>query len=137
VELGDLGVDIRSYKDGERIFSEGDEGRHLFIVTSGSVQILKGGDQFSSALGTCCEGEVLGELSVVDAHPRSATAVALGDTELAVFDRDSFLEVIRTRPELALDVIASLGRKLRRTNEELQKTRAAYVRLRTEGDPEG
>jgi CRP-like cAMP-binding protein len=136
LELGDLGVDIRSYQDGERIFSEGDEGRHLFIVVSGSVQVLKGGDQFSSALGTCCEGEILGELSVVDSHPRSATAVALGDTELAVFDRDSFLEAIRTRPELALEVIASLGRKLRKTNEDLQKTRAAYVRLRTDSDAE-
>ena len=136
MELGDIGADIRNYQDGEHIFQEGDEGRHLFIVVSGAVQILKGGEQFSSALGTCCEGEIIGELAVVDSHPRSASAIALGETELAVFDKDTFLEAIRARPELALEVIASLGRKLRSTNENLQETRSAYMRLRAEEDPE-
>jgi CRP-like cAMP-binding protein len=135
MQFGGVGTDIRSYRDGEHIFDEGDEGQHLFIVVRGAVRILKGGEEFSSALGTCCEGEIIGELAVVDSHPRSATAVALGETELAVFDRESFLEAIRARPELALEVIASLGRKLRHTNEDLQETRAAYVRLREEINP--
>jgi CRP-like cAMP-binding protein len=136
MELGEVGAEIRSYQDGETIFREGDEGQHLFIVTKGAVRILKEGDQFSSALGTCCEGEIIGELALVDSHERSASAVALGETELAVFDRDSFLSAIRDRPELALEVVGSLGRKLRHTNEELQETRAAYVRLRTQEDAE-
>lgn len=127
--------EILRYGDGEVVFREGDEGRHVYFVLSGAVQIRKEGSQFASGLGRCVAGDCFGEMSVVDAHPRSATAFAVGETELARYDREAFFDVVRQDPEVAVSVIASLGSKLRNTSEELQKVRAAYLRSRSEARP--
>lgn len=122
------------YSDGQVVFREGDEGRHLYVVLSGSVQIRKEGATFGSSLGRCVEGDCFGEMAVVDAQPRSATAIAMGDTELLRFDRAAFFDAVRAQPELAVQLLASVSSKLRRTNEELQNVRAAYLRNRAVAD---
>ena len=126
------GGEILRYRDGEVIVREGQQGSHLYFVLAGGVQIRKEGSQFASGLGKCEVGETFGEMSLVDSHPRSATAIAVGDTEVVCYDRAGFFEAIRQEPEMAVRVIASLSGKLRKTDEDLQKVRAAYLRSRTE-----
>ena len=124
--------DICRYGAGDMIFREGDPGDYIYFVLRGSVQIRKEDDHFASALAKCTEGDLFGELAIVDSQPRSASAIALGDTELIRYDEDTFKDAVGQRPELALEIVVALGRKLRSTNEELQKVRAAYARSRSE-----
>jgi CRP/FNR family transcriptional regulator, cyclic AMP receptor protein len=74
---------LRHYSRGEVIFSEGDVAERLFVLERGWVLIRSAGpDGREVVLGLRGPGEVLGELSVLDGKPRSATAVAADDAEL-------------------------------------------------------
>jgi CRP/FNR family cyclic AMP-dependent transcriptional regulator len=74
---------LRHYSRGDVIFSEGDVAERLFVLERGWVLIRSAGpDGREVVLGLRGPGEVLGELSVLDGKPRSATAVAADDAEL-------------------------------------------------------
>jgi CRP/FNR family transcriptional regulator len=133
MELTESGGTVRSYEDGETIIEEGDEGHFLYIVLNGTVLIRKqGGELFETVLAECSPGEMFGELAMIDFRPHSASAVAVGDTELALYDRETFLNTIREDPEFSLRVISSLGERLRATTEQLQRMCGEYVRDRAE-----
>lgn len=122
----------RTYEDGETIFQEGEEGAYLFIVVSGAVRITKRGDLVSTVLGELGPGTMFGEQALLDSRPHSATAVAVGITEVAVYDKQTFLESLCRDPELALRVIGSMSARLRSTTEALQMVCEQYVLDRTE-----
>src|SRR5258708_36312758 len=65
-------------------------------------------------------GDVLGELSFLDGGSRTATAVALEDTQTLTMDRERLLEFIDKHPHAALDLLTVLGRRLRSTTELLR-----------------
>src|SRR5215212_354776 len=73
----------RRLRDGQILFTDGEPSDHLFVIRSGRIRILARSPQGSElVLAILACGEVIGELSVLDAGPRSATAEALGDVEL-------------------------------------------------------
>src|SRR5262245_9661729 len=86
---------VRRFRRGEVLFHEGDPGNALFLIQSGQVKILRvtdeGEDRILHVLGP---GEYLGELSLVDGAPRSATAQALDPVETLTLHRDDFLSLI-------------------------------------------
>jgi CRP-like cAMP-binding protein len=55
-------------------------------------------------------------MALIDAEPRSATAVAASGCEVAVIDRETFLDLVREVPAFALYVMGSMGRRIRRMN---------------------
>ena len=97
---------------GRVIFSEGDSGREMFIVRTGSVD-LRIGETFLETVG---QGGIFGELALVDPAPRSATAMAGPDCSLVLVDAPSFDHLVRKVPGLALEVMKVMARRLRRTN---------------------
>jgi CRP-like cAMP-binding protein len=101
---------------GQVIFSEGDSGREMFIVRTGSVD-LRIGETFLETVG---QGGIFGELALVDPAPRSATATAGPDCSLVLVDAPSFDHLVRKVPGLALEVMKVMARRLRRTNPSAQ-----------------
>jgi len=97
---------------GQVIFSGGDPGREMFIVRTGSVELRIG----ETLLETVEQGGIFGELALVDAAPRSATAVAGPDCTLVLVDALAFNDLVRRVPGLALDVMKVMARRLRRVN---------------------
>jgi CRP-like cAMP-binding protein len=97
---------------GQVIFSAGDTSREMFIVRSGSVDLRIG----ETLLETVGQGGIFGELALVDAAPRSATAVAGPGCSLVLVDAASFNDLVRKVPGLALEVMKVMARRLRRTN---------------------
>lgn len=132
MELSEVGGELRRYSDGDVIFEEGDTGHYLYIVVSGRVRIKKEGDLFATVLAECGPGDMFGELSMIDNRPHSASAVAEGETELAVYDRETFVRALKEDPDFALRMIESLAGRLRSTTEQLQNVCTQYVRDRTE-----
>jgi CRP/FNR family cyclic AMP-dependent transcriptional regulator len=111
----------RSFKRGQSIFAKGDPGTSLFAICAGSVKIsvpsLSGKDAIFNVLG---EGDIFGEIALLDGQPRTADAVALGDCELLVIERRDFLPVVQNHPEIALKLIEVLCARLRHSSEQVE-----------------
>jgi len=102
----------KSFKDvpaGTVIFEEGASGAEMFGILEGNVEVRlpNGGVR---RLGP---DDTFGEMAIVDTSPRSATAVAVTDTKLAVIDRARFLFLVQETPMFALQVMSSLAERLR------------------------
>jgi len=99
-------------EEGQVIFAAGDPGREMYVVRTGSVDLRIG----DTVLETVGPGGILGELALVDPAPRSATAVAGVDCSLARITEESFADLVRRVPGLALEVMRVMARRLRKTN---------------------
>jgi CRP-like cAMP-binding protein len=98
-----------SVPTGGVIFERGDPGEEMFGVVSGQVE-LRAGDRVIARLGP---DDVFGEMALLDAEPRMATAVATEDTELAVIDRHRFLFLVQETPMFALSVMSAMAKRFR------------------------
>lgn len=108
--------DIEGFRTGQVIFREGDRATCAYIIVEGSVELVKYPDSDAEVvLSTLGEGELLGEMGVLDDAPRSATARAYGPCRLRRIDRAHFLQYVSTRPQAAQTVIGRLSDRLRQT----------------------
>ncbi len=106
---------------GTTIFSKGDPGNSLIGVLDGCVRIsvpTAGGHEV--VLSIVQPGEIFGEMGLLDGQPRSADATAVYDSELMVIDRRDFVPFMRSEPDVPIQLIAILCRRLRRTNEQVE-----------------
>jgi CRP-like cAMP-binding protein len=111
----------RSFKPDEVLFYEGDAGSALYLVLLGQVKVVRetldGGEII---LHLCGPGECLGEMSLVDGSPRSATARALDKVEALMLHREEFVALIERRPAIARAVMKGLAGRVRRISDQLQ-----------------
>ena len=102
------------------MFREGDQGDRLFIIASGKVKVgHASGDGRENLLAVLGPGETLGELSLFDPAPRNATATAVAESTLYSLTQQDLYRVLAQRPEVGRHLLASLARRLRKTNESL------------------
>ncbi|HXQ19942.1 MAG TPA: cyclic nucleotide-binding domain-containing protein [Acidimicrobiales bacterium] len=94
------------------VFSEGDSGEEMYGIIEGEIQ-LRIADRVIANLGV---DDVFGEMALVDSSPRSATAVATSDTQLAVIDRHKFLFLVQETPMFALSVMSAMADRFRNRN---------------------
>ena len=120
----------KTFAPGDLIFQEGDESQEAFWIVSGKVEISIETPQGRSVLTTLDEGEIFGEMGMVDDKPRAATARALTTTEVEVIDETDFTdEVLRNETRL-LPYLATLFERLRMTTGLLE---AEYAKQRKAG----
>ena len=108
---------LKVCEKGQVIFEEHSQGKEMYVLRSGKVKLVLGGTG-GAEVGTLEKpGDFFGEMSLIDGSGRSATAVAEeNNTELEVLNRDSFLEMIKTRPEFALEVMRQMTDRVRLGN---------------------
>jgi CRP-like cAMP-binding protein len=123
---------VRTFADGELVFSEGSTGEHMYVVLEGAVRIRKEGGLVNTVLGEFGPGQMFGELALVEKKPHSATAIASGPTKVLMHDRETFQGALLEDPEVALEVIWSLAARLRDTTEKLQMIATQHVLDRAE-----
>lgn len=105
---------------GRLLFEEHDPGDSLFLIAAGKMKIgRRASDGRENLLAVLGPGEMLGELSLFDPGPRTASAVAVSDVRLLELAHADMLKLLANRPEVARYLLASLARRLRRTNEAL------------------
>jgi CRP/FNR family transcriptional regulator, cyclic AMP receptor protein len=103
---------------GERLFAEGDKGDKLYIIISGKIKLTKAApDGRENLLSVHGPGEMFGELSLFDPVPRTASATAVTDTELAGLTHEDVRNWLSTRPEVSMHLLQALAQRLRRINE--------------------
>ncbi len=112
------------YKAGEIIFKEGSKGRDLFIIKSGQVQITNKTEQgLEQIVTTLHDGQVFGEMSLIDKGPRSATVKALISTIIYRVRQEDLFNLREGNSQITLMLLMSIAQiisfRLRRTNNRL------------------
>jgi uncharacterized membrane protein len=107
------------------LFQAGDPGDSLFIVLNGEIELfIKDTAGQKIVLTTAEAGDMFGELAMLDTGPRTATALALSESEVLVLDRDDLILLFQRKPEAALHMLAALS-GLTRKADELLRTRVS------------
>jgi CRP/FNR family transcriptional regulator/CRP/FNR family cyclic AMP-dependent transcriptional regulator len=109
-----------SYASGDVIVRMGEPGSTLYVVKTGSVNVVR--DQESGpgvSLATFGPGEFFGELSIFDGERRSATVIALEDTETVTLGRFDLMRVVSHNPQIGLSLLKSMSARLRETDARL------------------
>ena len=121
------GLDLRSFAPGDLVVSQGEPGRSLFVVASGTVKVWvregEGRGRFVRSLG---EGDFFGEVSLLTGRPRTATVTAATRADLLELGWSRVEEIVRDHPRVA-DVLRAF------CDERLKADLAA----RAAGEPSG
>jgi CRP-like cAMP-binding protein len=115
----------REFADTDLIFHEGDDSREMYVVVSGEVAVTKKSPKGDVTLAVLKKGDFVGEMSLLESLPRSATARARGTTKLLVIHPGGFLLKIRRDPTFAFEMLQTLSRRIRVTNDNLMKELAS------------
>ena len=109
--------DALPYSAGDRIFTKGDPGDSMFVISSGEVNIVADG----KVVDHLTAGEVFGEMSLIDRVARSADAVAHTDCVLIKINEQRFLYMTEHTPMFALQVMRMVTARLRERMADLEK----------------
>ena len=116
----------KAYKKGSTLFVEGMAGEVLYIVIEGGIDITKktkdGRDLDIAKVGP---GEIVGEMSLIDAGPRTATGKTNSDSKLIVITKKSFNEILESDPAIAakilMDLLRVVSKRLRVTDKKFEE----------------
>ena len=108
------------FQPGQVIFREGDTSQEAFRILRGRVEISILADGKPVILAQLGEGDIFGEMAMVDERPRSASAQALDVTECEVLTPENFNELVLSRPEVLIPYMASFFERLRTANDRLR-----------------
>lgn len=103
----------KTFKDGELIYSRGEESRWAFELLEGTVEIIGESDDGPSVLARIKPGELFGEMGVLDSGPRTNTARARGSVSVKAIGKDDFLKRVESDPDTALKVMTKLAKRMR------------------------
>ncbi|MHB8691804.1 MAG: Crp/Fnr family transcriptional regulator [Solirubrobacteraceae bacterium] len=121
----------RRFDAGETIFREGDESNTCYIVRSGLVRAVRENtDGRSITLANFGPGDIFGELAMFDNEKRSATVEAVAASEAIAILGGDMRRLLREHPDIAVKLLAALGRRLRETNERLARQSFQTVQSR-------
>ena len=119
-----------SFKAGETIIAEGEEGDTAFFIVRGSVEVIIGEGANARAVGMLQTGEVFGEMCLIEPGPRSATIRAATDTECLAASYEEFVAAIEENPARAVGFMKTLVRRLRLMNDLIESANPSRGGLR-------
>ena len=110
----------RECPEGTVLFREGDAGKTMFVIQSGRVTITKSLHGASKTLAIMGPGEFLGEMSILNDKPRTATAEVTEDAQLLEIDGHTFEQMVVGNAEIAVRLIKRLARRLDAANDLIE-----------------
>lgn len=108
-------MDELSFPNQHTIFEQGEEGRSLYIVVAGKVKVHIGEQELAQLEG----GAIFGEMALFDAEPRSASVTTLEPCECLRLNQLQLQDAIEETPEIAVNVIRGLSRRVRELNRKV------------------
>jgi CRP/FNR family cyclic AMP-dependent transcriptional regulator len=124
----------RTFKRGSLMFIEGETSYEMFILRSGKIRILKQEGENTVELAVLGPGSVIGELSLLDHQPRSATAQVVEDTVVTVIDEELFSRTLQKIPPWFGSIIQVVVKRLRDTMKKasddiIQKSISGFIKV--------
>lgn len=115
--------DSRSYQTDEVVIRQGDENDHLYLVLKGKLDVFQDVDGMNKKVAALESGDSLGEVSVFDPGPASATVCAATETEVWLITRDSLDRLHAANPKVAYRLLSRittcLSKRLRQMNDKV------------------
>jgi CRP/FNR family cyclic AMP-dependent transcriptional regulator len=110
----------RRYPKDSVIFFEHDPGDSLYLIVSGRVRVtILADDGREIVLAVLGEGDFFGEMSLLDNEPRSATAIAMEDTEVLIIHQKEFFSIVEKRPPILIKLLSVISARLRKANHQI------------------
>jgi len=125
----------QTFEKEDVLVHQGDPGSTLLIIVSGKARITKTtADDIIIEVALCGPGDVIGEMSVLDSAPRSASIIAAEKTTCLVLDSQDFLPLLLKHPEITVEILFTVVKRFRDTNQQLllMNVKAAQGDLATE-----
>ena len=110
-------TDTVRFKKGATIIHEGTTGSNAYLILSGSVEVYKKVGDEKLVLSRLVKGNIFGEMSLVDDKPRSATIVALEDTEVRILSRERFESMLEQNPRAVIPLLKQVFQRVRYLNQ--------------------
>jgi CRP/FNR family transcriptional regulator, cyclic AMP receptor protein len=121
----------RQFAAGETIFQSGSPGHSMMAVLTGSVRITARSQRGAEVmLAVLTQGEIVGEIALLDGGERTADATALTNCELVVLDRRDVLPFLEQHPKACLKLLEVLAQRLRHTDEWITEIALAQIAVR-------
>lgn len=109
----------KKFESGAVIFKEGAWEMSMYVIVSGKVGIYANyGTEKEQLLTELGEGKIFGEMGLIEARARSATAVALEDTELDIIDGDALGAYFKNEPEKVMEILINMTSRLRQLSND-------------------
>ena len=113
---------LHEYEAGTYVCKEGGYGGYMFFIIGGEVEIIKQFNNQKQVIATLTEGMSVGEMSLIDGRPRSATVRASAPLKLIVLKREDFTKLNKTEPTVAnkvlMGITSLLSQNLRDINDK-------------------
>lgn len=106
----------REYQPGDVLFREGESGEIMFVIQSGAVRITKDIDGEQKSLAVLGPGEFVGEMAILNAKPRAATATVVEPTRCLVIEARMLESMVSKNSEIAFRLIRKLAKRLDSAN---------------------
>ena len=116
---------LSHYTKGDYIFREGEDGDEMYIIQAGKVAIQKQLGGKRTTLSVLEKGDFFGEMSILERLPRAADAECLEDSDLIMINSQTFGEMIRSNPEIAVRMLRKYSMRMRETSEQMEALIAA------------
>jgi CRP-like cAMP-binding protein len=114
---------VKNFAAREAVVSQGDPARSLFAIVRGKLKVTSSGpDGRDVVLSIMSEGEVFGEVALLDGGLRSATCTAMEPCELLAIDRSEFMALLEQSPGIAVKLLQVLGARVRRLSQRSEDT---------------
>jgi len=101
------------YPQNTDIFHQGDDGRMMFVIVDGTVQVIRTTDGKDQVLAERGSGDFVGEMAIIESAPRSATLHAQSEVRVLAIDDETFKGILHERPDVSFAVLRSISRRLR------------------------
>jgi CRP/FNR family cyclic AMP-dependent transcriptional regulator len=96
---------------GATVFEEGDPGSYMCLLVKGQVEILKNDHEGNPRrIVLITRGKTVGEMSIIDGEPRSASCIAAQDSVLLLLTKDNYARITHDRPVLAVRILSKLAK---------------------------
>ncbi len=115
--------ELKTYKRGDILFSEGEPSTFLYIIKSGKVLLVREQGDHLIPLSLVGGGEFIGEISIFTDEPRSASAVIQEDTQLYLIKKSEIKSIVKSCPEWISDIMETLCTRLKDTSDILREHR--------------
>ncbi|MCR4316669.1 MAG: Crp/Fnr family transcriptional regulator [Planctomycetes bacterium] len=111
----------RLFRKNEVLFRQGDEGNLCYVIIEGLVKIQKrSGDGRTKTLAILENGDCFGEMAIISAEKRTATAVCLTESHTFVITKESFSSILEEHHSIALYILTMLAERLRKADEQIE-----------------
>ncbi|MBI9083093.1 MAG: cyclic nucleotide-binding domain-containing protein [Desulfobacterales bacterium] len=108
-------------RGGDYLFRQDDDSDSLYILVSGRMQAVVEGEAIDRVVGEISPGETVGEMAFFTSEPRSASILAVRDSELLQFPRPVFETILRDNPQVVMNIIQVTIKRLRDTFHQRAK----------------